>query len=234
MPGNRTFWVFRPLSVSEFVNPEAPLLPAIFLFHGTDQRALWSGLWAQRPGPFEESEPKRSGFQELAFSQKVILVFCEAVVDVADWNPQRRICVWKPGGSDVQFTDDAAKFVTAKYRADPKRMYAVGHSNGGLFTSDLALKGTTQWSAIVNHMGGLDGGEKGELEEAFAAADGKRKAPLLIVTAKGDDNRRPCLFAFEQFKSHGWPVDLTDLPGRHFFASETVSIIWAFLSKHRL
>jgi predicted peptidase len=39
---------------------------------------------------------------------------------------------------------------------DRSRVYAVGHSNGGLFTSNLAIHLTIDhFTSIVNHMGGI-------------------------------------------------------------------------------
>jgi polyhydroxybutyrate depolymerase len=99
-------------------------LPVVFAFHGhggSMQQAsrsfplhrLWPGaivIYPQglpTPGELTDAEGKRAGWQSMAGEQ---------------------------GDRDLKFFDAMLAGLRARYRIDEKRIYATGHSNGGLFT----------------------------------------------------------------------------------------------------
>ena len=99
-------------------------LPVVFAFHGHGGSMRQASrsfpihtLWPEAivvypqglptPSQLVDPEGKRSGWQGLAGSQ---------------------------GDRDLKFFDVMLADLRAKYRIDEKRLYATGHSNGGLFT----------------------------------------------------------------------------------------------------
>lgn len=99
-------------------------LPVVFAFHGHGGSMLQASrsfpiheLWPEAivvypqglptPSALVDRDGKRAGWQGVAGAQ---------------------------GDRDLRFFDVMLASLTAQYRVDPKRIYATGHSNGGLFT----------------------------------------------------------------------------------------------------
>jgi polyhydroxybutyrate depolymerase len=92
---------------------------------------------------------RRSGLKEAALEAGFAIVFPDS--DSGNWNDGRR----KPNGELVVTQDDAA-FLLALVKklvetgvADPKRVYMVGHSNGGMMSFAMGCRHPKVFRAIA-------------------------------------------------------------------------------------
>ena len=121
----RTYRVYVPS-----VLPSAPV-PLLLAFHGG------TGWGAQ----FE----RNSGFDELAEANKLIVVYPDGIGSGADETTNR---TWNGGDccgaaarnnvDDVAFVDQLLDTLEGEYLIDPARVFATGHSNGGILSYLLA------------------------------------------------------------------------------------------------
>lgn len=117
----------------------APLLVAL---HG----GLGSGA------QFEEN----SGFDGLATSNTFLVAYPDGVGRLADGSGAAR--TWNAGGccgpaaqrnvDDVAFLRAVVEDVTSAYSVDPNRIYAAGHSNGGMMALRLACQASDLFAAV--------------------------------------------------------------------------------------
>jgi len=211
--------------------------PVIFAFHGTNGRAThYSSLWRQ---PDQDQS-----LQKLADRENVILIFGNAKTWVENHDPTTLCTGWIPGGKDVEYTDRVLDFVISDYPVDTSRIYAIGHSNGGMFISELVVSLGHRFAAAVNHMGGIallpaevdeETKKIWDEEKHVAVSSAKQKVPLMIVTSTRDDNRPPCYRAKIEFENNGWDVTfvlLEDIP--HAYWAERTPQVWEFFNRHHL
>ena len=125
---DRTYRVFVPPGL-----PAARPVPVLLGFHGA------GGTAAQ----FERS----AGFDALAARDGFVAVYPDGV--------RRR---WNAGGcctyldpspaDDVRFVDAILAAVRRRVRIDPRRVYAAGHSNGGMMAYRLACERSGRFAAV--------------------------------------------------------------------------------------
>lgn len=123
----RTYHLYLP------VNPASA--PIVFLFHGFgDSNDGLLGLNG-RASPYEI-------WLEVARRDNVILVVPNGLNTGAKrgWNDCRRDAIGNSVQDDVFFIRTLLDSLVASHRADPKRVYATGTSNGGHFSIRLGLE----------------------------------------------------------------------------------------------
>lgn len=132
--------------------------------------------------------------------------------------------------ADLTFFDALLERLSAEYRVDPDRIYALGMSNGGYFVHLLGKERSTLLAAIASHSGPLGLQTLGGVKAA-------RKFPVLIVHGT-QDWIFPVAFAREnvqKYRNEGHQVQYIEVPGLgHEWATEA-SInerIWSFFSSH--
>jgi polyhydroxybutyrate depolymerase len=97
-------------------------------------------------------------------------------------DPEGRRPGWQhaPGGEsdrDLKFVDAMLDWAKARYRIDPARVYATGHSNGGTFTYVL-------WTARASVFAAFAPSASVFRKELIASA---RPKPALILLGEKDD-----------------------------------------------
>lgn len=116
--------------------------PLVVALHG----ALGSGA------QFE----KTSDLDGLATSNTFLVAYPDGVGRLADGSGEAR--TWNAGGccgpaatrrvDDVAFLRAVVKDVTSAYSVDPNRIYAAGHSNGGMMALRLACEASDLFAAV--------------------------------------------------------------------------------------
>jgi polyhydroxybutyrate depolymerase len=99
-------------------------VPVVFAFHGHGGTMRQ----ASRSFPIHELWPEAI----VIYPQG--LPTPSALVDAAGKLPGWQAAAGEQGDRDLKFFDAMLADLCAHYRVDPKRIYATGHSNGGLFT----------------------------------------------------------------------------------------------------
>lgn len=159
----------------------------IFCVHTVHRQATQSSMWQQH----YMLPDKRWGWQELADQQQFFIIFGQAAHAPNEWLPSHEVWLWAPGEEDIFYVNSTLDFVLERYPVDRNRVYACGHSNGGLFISDIVLH-IERFAAACNHMGGIEIGRpwmeqedqnllRGKAEQKFAIPR-TRKTPLIIIT----------------------------------------------------
>lgn len=97
------------------------------------------------------------GLNALAESEGFLLAYPDGTVDSggrAFWNATDACCDFDGTGvDDVAYLTAVLDDVQGQYNVDPKRVYAVGHSNGGFMSYRLACDITPRLAAIVSLAG---------------------------------------------------------------------------------
>ncbi len=97
------------------------------------------------------------GLNTLAESEGYILAYPDGTVDQAGnpfWNATDACCdFYGTGVDDVAYLTAVLDDVQASYNIDAKRVFAVGHSNGGFMSYRLACDITSRLAAIVSLAG---------------------------------------------------------------------------------
>lgn len=89
------------------------------------------------------------------------MVYPQAIGIIDEVDEWRTTAFWELSPyplEDIAYFDEILEDLhnQKEFKIDPKRIFVIGHSNGGLFTSSLALyNDSTKFAAICNHMGGL-------------------------------------------------------------------------------
>lgn len=117
--------------------------PLIMLLHGyggtPDNVSAYFGM---------EAAAQRHGF---------ILVRPEGMVDSQDkhyWNATDACCAFDPEpADDVAYLTGVLDEVTGDYNIDPRRVYIVGHSNGGFMTHRMACELAPRIAAVASLAG---------------------------------------------------------------------------------
>lgn len=96
-------------------------------------------------GESAENFEKYTGMSDKADAEGFIVVYPQALGDPSAWHtaidgPRRR--------DDIRFVRDIISAIERKYRVDRRRVFAAGHSNGGIMTYRLASTLSDQIAAI--------------------------------------------------------------------------------------
>lgn len=135
--------------------------PVLFCFHGAGGKA---------DGPSNRFTP----FVE---ERGLILISAEAIRPLAKWNFKQDF--HSVNYDDVGFISQVVEKLVAQQIADPQRIYATGHSSGGLFCYRLA-KETEIFAAVAPMSCGMakDAHEPGEMTK-----------PISILQVIGDNDK---------------------------------------------
>lgn len=143
----RTYRTYVPSSVD--ASPGAEPVPLLLAFHG-------GGGWGAQ---FE----RNSGFDGLAEANGFLVVYPTGIGGGADGSGLR---TWNGGAccgraaaeqvDDVAFVDQLLDELEATHPIDPARIYAAGHSNGGILSYRLACELSDRIVAIGVQSGALE------------------------------------------------------------------------------
>lgn len=127
----------REASIIQPAKPVDQPAPVILVFHGHGGTMRGVLRW---------------GFQD--HWREAIIVCPQGLPTVTPRDPEGRRAGWqhKPGDSkdrDLKFVDAILKTLREKYKIDNNRIYATGHSNGGVFTYLLWAERGREFAAIA-------------------------------------------------------------------------------------
>ncbi|MCP9915872.1 alpha/beta hydrolase family esterase [Cyanobium sp. ATX 6F1] len=134
---SRTYYLHRPPGLPK--NKSAAL---VLVFHGGGGTAL--------------QIERHSGFSELADREGFLVAYPEGVG--RSWNDGRDaagIAAQRDRVDDLGFMAALVDDVARVHPLDPKRVYAAGISNGGIFSHALGARLSTRIAAIAPVAGGL-------------------------------------------------------------------------------
>lgn len=117
-------------------------VPLVFVFHGG--------------GGTAGGTARLTGFDDVADREKFLVVYPQGVG--RGWNDGRETGVsqaHRDGVDDLAFFDALLARISEDQRVDPKRVFATGISNGGIFSHYLAANRAEKVAAIAPVVGGL-------------------------------------------------------------------------------
>jgi polyhydroxybutyrate depolymerase len=158
----RTYRIHVPSSYAK--SKPAPL---VFFFHGGGTNT-------------EAKKLEFLGFNALADKDGAIVVYPAGVE--GNWKDGRDVPQFREklkDVDDIQFVSDLIDRLSGEYSIDPKRIYATGPSNGGIFSQYLAIKLSNRIAAIGCVIGSV----------AKPAADPfKPDQPLSVLMMNGTED----------------------------------------------
>jgi predicted esterase len=212
--------------------------PMVFMFHGTSGDG--------------EKFYNISGWKEKGETEKIVTVFpsslryCVTEDSAAPhmttkWNNGDLQTVACPGQTlkdDVKFVRMMVDTITKLLSIDRTRIYASGFSNGGVFTSKLAVEASDIFAAITTSAGPMmDSGSAkrmipttfslGTLDDRFCGAFGVAEIPFndsAVVMFRGFNNRFLKIFGL----SNEYTKDSVGLVLRYHFNSLAIAANWEF------
>jgi predicted esterase len=228
---NRHFLVHE----SDQVRQSSSKVPLLIFFHGLNSSAWFMALirtkWIEKANinnflvVFGQSQGKqfRKGPK---YNQHGILQFG----DDLSWEIQEP-------NIDLIYFDSILEYMKEHYeeKLDLSRIYYVGYSNGGLFSSNVTIHyGGHVLSAICNHCGGY-GGLGYRDEELLDPSTIKKPVPIYILTGTRDSYLRSCEKAKTLFENVGCPIKMEIMNNRgHRYYVDKEADIWHFLSSHQI
>ncbi len=133
----RAYSKFIPSSYSKDTS-----LPLVVLLHGYGAT-----------GALQESYMK---FESVAEKNRFILVYPDGTIDSSGrrfWNATDACCDFASAVADDVYLLSILKEMESNYSVDPKRIYFVGHSNGGFMSYRMACKYPDRIAAIASLAG---------------------------------------------------------------------------------
>jgi dienelactone hydrolase len=204
---SRSFELIAPEGVDEDT-----ALPLVFVFHGI----------GDSPGGILGRSELRQMAQEQGFMIAAPAGF--EIDGTATWN------VVSPENEDVAFFDDMLTCLGASFNVDQDRVYVAGHSNGGLFASNLLRLRSERLAAAAP----ISGGWFTELDSA------QRPLPVMVTwggsadMAFNQDFHQRSLDLIEGLRADGHFVVACDHGQGHLFPEETWGWLVQFLLAHDL
>ena len=189
-------------------------VPLLFMFHGTSGDG--------------EKFYNISGWKEKAEVENFISVYPSSwgycftdpddglVKQNTKWNDFTLVdilCAGQTPRDDVKFVNQMITELRAAYNIDAKRIYAAGFSNGGQFTSRLAVDLSDKLAAVASNSGSL---------RPATVYTPKRKLPIAYMVGNKDDrymalnNGQPL------------PMDMAAFFAVPFFTGVTASYVQSF------
>lgn len=78
-----------------------------------------------------------SPYKGLADQKKFVVVYPESPNEGGCWDVSSRATLKRDGGSDSNAIANMVKYAVDKYQADPKRVFLIGESSGGMMAVSL-------------------------------------------------------------------------------------------------
>ncbi len=142
VPSDRTYTVTTPDA------PSGKELPLVLLLHGYGVSGLLEDIYL--------------GASQLARKRGFILVLPDGKVDASGrryWNATPECCdLGRVGTDDVAFLRALLDEVQANHKVDKKRVFIVGHSNGGFMGYRLACELSDRIAGVASLAGAQGGG----------------------------------------------------------------------------
>lgn len=163
-------------------------------------------------------------WKSLAEEKKIILVAPNS------FNSQE----WSFSADGPELFHSVVEAVKASYQVDSKRIYLFGHSAGAIFALYLAIMESQYFAAAAVHAGSLTGDSDLYMKHA------PRKIPVAIWVGTKDQffSLESVRSTRDQFKEHGFPIQLTEMPGHdhdyYSVAGNLNKTIWEFFSASQL
>ena len=130
------------LRVPAGISPSVPA-PLVILLHGYGSDPAW------------QEDLFRIG--DLVDAEGFLYAMPEGTVDFLGnrfWNATDACCdLGATGVDDVAYLNALVDDVASRYPIDPRRIYAVGHSNGGFMAHRLACDASSRFAAVVSVAG---------------------------------------------------------------------------------
>ena len=140
--------------------------PLVLVLHGYSANG-----WAQS---------RLLGYHKLVESEELLLASPEGTTDKSNnqfWNATDACCDRHGAGvDDVSYLTGLIKEIKAEYNVDPRRVYLIGHSNGGFMSFRMACDAADQVAAIISLAGATWG----------TASSCKPSAPVSVLAIHGD------------------------------------------------
>jgi polyhydroxybutyrate depolymerase len=184
-------------------------VPLVVALHGT--------------GDSPEAMSRYTRLDELANKHEFVLVY-----------PQARRGMWQVMGDDpqadnhdIRFMDALIPRLSSQFNVDPRRIYAVGMSNGASFALLWSAQRSEQIAAVAAHSG-------------TAPADTpmpQRAFPVILLTGAEDTSATVDAMraAAESYRESGHSVELRVVEGLgHEWSPTQNAEIWEFLSRNRI
>jgi polyhydroxybutyrate depolymerase len=147
-------------------NHPSKSLPLVFAFHGG--------------GGTAEKLSSNLGFNALADEFRFAVVYPQGIGK--SWNDGRKsdkIESQRDNVNDVGFVSALLDHLLKKYPINPKRVYATGPSNGGIFSMTLGVELSDRFAAIAPVIGGM----ALPISETF-----KSKKPISVLMINGTED----------------------------------------------
>lgn len=113
-----------------------------------------------------------------------------------------------------------------------RRIFSIGHSNGGVFNLQLAIYLPNTFAGIISHQGGI-GYDPGYYLDFSRLKEEDNKTPILFYTGTDDIHREPCEWAANIFRDANFPVDIFIEQGaRHSYLSSAEEFMMSWLMTH--
>lgn len=155
---------------------QGPLAPTIIVLHGGRGSA--------------DEQRLRSDFDDLAAAERFSVVFAEG----SEWSPGRH--AWNTGflmrhqvgqSDDIAYLDALIDLLIREHRADPRRIYMTGGSNGAMMTLVYAVERSDRLAAVAPVVGAMFSFEKSPREPL----------PIMLING-GQDNEVPLTGGFSR------------------------------------
>ena len=117
-------------------------LPLVILLHGYGASGFWQTTYF--------------GYGALAEKSGFFLASPDGTTDASGkkyWNGTDACCAFGKGPDDSTYLSNLIKEIKAAYKVDPKRVYFIGHSNGGFMSYRMACDHADQVAAVVSLAG---------------------------------------------------------------------------------
>lgn len=182
--------------------------PLVFAFHGflIDSKDVM---------------PLYTKLDDTAAKHQFLLVYPNAIGKSWALTPEAMV-------KDVAFFDALKKKLTADYKIDADRVYAVGMSNGGYMAHFIGKERSKEIAAVACHSGALG-------LQTLLGIKADRKFPVMII--HGDkDGVIPVKVAREnrdKYTKEGHEVNYVEVPNlNHFWSDGINERIWKFFADH--
>ncbi|CAF3248189.1 unnamed protein product [Rotaria socialis] len=228
---NQRFFVVHEPCIDKM--EKKPMALLIF-YHGLNSCAWYCAL-------------VRTGWLQLSMKYSFLVVFGQGQGTFNEHGPQRNKyghlgfgdLYWEieQPKDDIDYLDYLLNYMKNKYsdQLDINRIYFMGYSNGGLFSSNVAVHyGGETFAALCNHCGGF-GGQYNE-DKMLQPRNIITPLPIYILTGSKDAYKESCLTAKSLFETAHCPVTIDILENRgHFYYSDKEEFIWTefFLKNER-
>jgi polyhydroxybutyrate depolymerase len=144
-PKTHTFGGARPVPIVRAPDKYDPQKPVtlVLMLHGYGSDALQTNVLF--------------GLQYVLDDQNMVIALPEGTVDASGkkfWNATDACCDFgKTGVDDVKYLLDLVKELRQVYAVDPKRIWAVGVSNGGFMALRLACEAADVFAGVISYAG---------------------------------------------------------------------------------